>query len=893
MMKDSSIQYNTIRMRAGLTVFLHTITSLLVTAQVVYDFEDGALPGWEQSPPERWECSPDMVLEGEFSLHHAYDNPAAGVDYIGRDIRYPDLTDTLAVSFRVRHGYSPSSSNNWQLFILANSSHDLEPGSESSSGIIMGVNFTGSDDRVKVWQLLYGEAVEIISSGLNYQEVIGTSGEPLMKVTRNPDGNWSLECSPSGTADSMVLYGTGREIEPARGKYIGFRYAYTSAQDRKLWMDDLRIRGGFFSDTVPPQVIDQRITGLSSLEIRFSEDVSVPDTSCFSWKSDAAQSGTPGFEELPDTMHLSGRLCQLFFTARFPNRQQQQLHIGNVSDLEGNIIADTVLLFTQALAEFGDVVISELMTDPEPRVHLPPCEYVEICNRYEEEIGITGWTIRINNSVYVLDSAELSPGAYLVLTHENCAGQYGSATLQTVIGSMTALTNSGGDVALYDRHGRMIHRVEYEAMERYDRDRAEGGWSIERIDSENLCGGHENWTASADWKGGTPGAENSLVAEVPDLESPLLQYIGVPDSARVSLTFDEYLLLQPGEDGGFTVDGVPARCDFGLLPAAFRTIELTLKEAIGAGVDYELKISGVGDCAGNIVEEVQRRFRKPEMPRTGVPLVNEIMYDPVQGGSEYIELYNPGKGFLDLYDLKLRVTDPGSMEGTLVELSEDSHLLFPGAKVVFAKYSFALREEWGLGPDVDVVEVADWRSLPNGGACVQLTDRSGAILDQCCYHDSLHHDLVGVTTGVALERIHSGTCASLSQCWTSAAASVSYGTPGMQNSHSRLPSEPANTLELHPEVFSPDNDGFEDLLEIRLHVPGENRLVDIFITDLNGIRVREIVFRGIPGSGDIYSWDGIDDSGNIVLPGIYVVHVGIAGDRGMRFKRQACAIRYR
>lgn len=880
-------------MRTGLFICLFNSISLLVTAQVVYDFEEGTLPGWEQSPPERWECTSDRVLEGEFSLHHAYDNPTSGVDYIAMDIRYPDLTDTIAVSFRVRHGYHPSRSNNWQLFVLANSNSDLEPGSEISSGIIAGVNFTGSDDRVKVWQLLHGEAVEIVSSELNYQEMIGTSGEPFLRVTRDPDGTWSLGCSLSGAADSLVLYGTGREIEPARGKYIGFRYAYTSAQDRKLWVDDLRIRGGFFSDTVPPQVIGHGVTGLSSLEIRFSEEIKVPDVSSFSWQQESLQPGSSRVEEIADSIHLSGGVCQLFFTAGFPNRQEQQLLIKNVSDREGNVLADTVVYFIQALAEFGDVVVTELMTDPEPRVYLPPCEYVEICNRFEEEIDLNGWTIRINSREYALDSVGLSPGGYLVLTHEKCAGQYGSATQQAIIGSMTALTNSGGDVGLYDRYGRMIHRVEYEAMERYDRDRAEGGWSIERVDLDNLCGGHENWTVSAGWRGGTPGEANSLVAEVPDLESPLMQYIGVPDSARVSLTFDEYLLLQPGGKEWFTVDDVPAVNDFERLPAAFRTIELTLKEAISNGVDYELKIAFAGDCAGNVAEEVQRRFRMPELPRPRVPLVNEIMYDPVQGGNEYIELYNPGEDFLDLHDLKLRVTDPGSMEGTLVELSEDSHLLFPDAKVVLAKNSRALREEWGLGRDVDVVEVGDWRSLPNGGACVQLTDRAGEVMDQCCYHDSLHHDLVGVTTGVALERIHSGSCASLSQCWTSAAASVNYGTPGLQNSHSRLPSETGSMLELYPEVFSPDNDGFEDILEIRLEVPGENRLVDIFITDLNGIRVREIVFRGITGSGDIYSWDGLDDSGNSVLPGIYIVHLGIAGDRGMRFKRQACAVRYR
>ncbi|MEX0980503.1 MAG: lamin tail domain-containing protein [Bacteroidales bacterium] len=880
-------------MRRGFFLHLFSLVPLIVTGQVVHDFEDGTLSGWEQVPPGRWECTSNRALMGEYSLHHAYDNLAAGVDYIGMDIRYPDLTDTIAVSFRIRHGYNPSGSNNWQLFFLANSIHDLEPGSENVSGMVLGVNFIGSDDRVKVWQLHHGEAVEIVSSELNYQEIIGTQGEPFLRVTRDPFGNWSLECSLDGSADSLVRYGTGREIEPVRGRYAGFRYAYTSAQDRKLWVDDIRIRGGFFSDIVSPKIVGHRVTGQSSLEIQFSEEITAPAGASFSWQLTTSQTGGSLVEVMPDSVDHSGEVCQLFFASRFPNRQEQQLLIRNVSDYEGNTLSDTAIIFRQELAEFGDIVVTELMTDPEPRVHLPPCEYVEIFNRYEEEIDLDGWTIMINNSAYALDSARLLPGEYLVLTHLNCAGQYGDIRLQAIIGSMTALTNGGGGVGLYDRYGRMIHQVEYEAMERYDRDRAEGGWSIERIDLDNLCGGYENWIVSAGWRGGTPGKKNSLTAKVTDLVSPLLQYIGLPDSTSVSLNFNEHLLLQPGEEGGFTVDGVPSDNDFGPLPVAFRTVDLTLKKALGTGVDYELKISSVGDCAGNEMKEVHRRFRKPELPKPHVPLINEIMYDPVQGGNEYIELYNPGENFLDLHDLKLRVTEAGSLEGTLVEICWESLLLFPDAKVVFAINSRALREEWELVPDVAVVEVADWPRLSNGGACVQLTDRSGAVIDECCYHDSLHHDLVGVTTGVALERIHSGSCASLSQCWTSAAASVNYGTPGMLNSHSRLPSEPATFLEIYPEVFSPDNDGFEDMLEIRLQDPGEYRLIDIFITDLNGIRVREIVFRGITGGGDIYSWDGLDDNGNIVLPGIYVVHLGIAGDRRMRFRRQACAVIYR
>jgi hypothetical protein len=863
-----------------------------LVAQGTFGFEDGGLSGWIQSPPERWGTATDAALEGNYSLHHVYDNPAAGVDYIGRDIAYPDLTDTLTVTFRVRHGYNPSSSNNWQMFFLANNHAELEPGQPFSSAIIAGVNYTGSDDHVKIWQLYRGNVTEICSSGLNYQEVIGPSGTPLFRIIRYPDGRWSLGCSLSGSEDSLVHTGEGYEAESPGGKYLGFRYSYTSAQDRKLWVDGIRIGGRFSRDTVPPQVTRHGTAGLRAVEIIFSEEVIVCDSS-FVWLHTHGASGAEREGIRPDSVQTAGDLCRLFFSKDFPNRREQQLRVAHVADLEGNVMADTVLLFCQELSAFGDVVITEIMTDPEPRVYLPPCEYVEIFNRYYEAIDVTGWTIRINNSAYVLNPAVILPGGYLLLTHKNCAEMYGDISLQAIIGSATALTNSGGSVLLYDQYERMIHRVEYASMDRYDSDRSDGGWSLERLDPDNLCGGFENWGVSNGWSGGTPGSENSLRTKVPDYDPPLLQYIGVPDSCSVLLTFDEPVLLHPDGEHRFTVGNATYDGGSGPLPEAQRAILLGLNEPLVRDVIYGLKISGVGDCAGNLTGLLSEQFMLPALPRTGFPLVNEIMYDPVDDGNEYFELHNPGEDFLDLHDLRFRVTPAGSMEGKLVELSMDSHLLAPGGYVVFTGNSRALREEWELDRGVGVSEPVEWRSLPNSGGTLQITGRGGEVLDICCYHDSMHHDMVGITKGVALERIHAGSCVVVSQCWTSASASVNYGTPGRENSQ-RIPGvQNSSGLHIFPEVFSPDNDGFEDILEISLPDGDQHTLVDIFVTGTDGVRVRDIVFRGIRGTTDSYYWDGQDDGGRIALPGIYVVHVVISAERGKKVYRKACAVKYR
>ncbi|MCF8352035.1 MAG: hypothetical protein K9H15_12765, partial [Bacteroidales bacterium] len=137
-------------------VFLFLLLCMPVSGQLSVDFEDGTMAGWLQVPAGRWEVSGDRPLEGDSSLHHAFDNPVGGVDYIGRDLNYPDTTETLGISFEIRHGYSPSSGNNWQLFFLASKYSGLKAGDPGSSGMIMGVNFTGSDDRVKLWQIIRG-----------------------------------------------------------------------------------------------------------------------------------------------------------------------------------------------------------------------------------------------------------------------------------------------------------------------------------------------------------------------------------------------------------------------------------------------------------------------------------------------------------------------------------------------------------------------------------------------------------------------------------------------------------------------------------------------------------------------------------------------------------------
>ena len=867
-----------VKLLVGLAMFTGSIAS----AQVVIDFESGNLENWVQLPSGRWELSPDDPISGERSLHHGYDNHVGDTDLAGMDLLSPDLSDTIGISFRVRHAYNPSSNNNWQLFFLFDDPGKVFQGSGGGGGFILGVNFEGSDDLLKLWQLVGGELFEICATSLNYQETVGREEAAYLRLQRVPEGNWEIGFALPGEPPGTI--GRGKEVMVSKGRFAGFRYSYSSAQDRKLWIDDIRIDGHFFADTIPPWIQQHRIMGTNSIHLQFSEPVKAADQTAFMLEGEPA-----------DTVSISGQSCRLQFRDPFPNRLDLELEVRNVFDLEGNRLIDTLVYCRHQLAEFGDVVITEVMIDPEPVIYLPPCEYIEVYNRYEEPFFLDAWKVVVNGRTYEVSNDTLFPGEFLVITHEDCADRYPGKKVQPVLGSSTAITNSGGEIRLMDPHDRLIHLVIYESMERYDASRGEGGWSLERLDPDCLCGGYTNWMVSSAAAGGTPGEMNSQQYQVPDHDPPVLLSAGLPGDSLVELTFNEMVMLHQGQVTGIELNGKAFPGFPGGRTLVDKTFRLHPPEALVTGKEYVITLRDVQDCAGNMADHAEYTFRLSDRPSAGSPAINEVMYDPAPGGPEYIELYNPGREYLDLRDLKLGVADAGTWNVALVELSGDSHLMPPHKLVVLTDNARLLREEWALGWEPDVLEVEDWKRLPNDGSCIILTGRAGKTVDRLCYHDSLHHDFLAVTSGVALERIHNGQCdKALSLCWTSAGASAGYGTPGTENSRSSPGEVPAERiLELRPQVFSPDNDGFEDLLEIFVVNPGQVVLLDLFVTDLHGRHIRDIVRRGFGGNTDRFFWDGLDQNGKTILPGIYIIHLHVSDGGRKKISRASCAVTYR
>ncbi len=380
--------------KACLNCLILLLGPLYMWCQSPLGFEDGLVQiypdemGWRvaQLPPDRWGVDSLNPISGSYSLHHSFDNSLAGCDYFmmhhhpfrRSQAEDPIFSgDSLSFSFRIRHAYPPSSGNNWQVAILAEFERNI------MDGIVVGVNLVGSDDLVRLWRARDGEYEELCASGVNFQEEIGISEAPLFRLTWQWDGILKLWYSMDLSSEMQEI-ASCTLFDLPEGRSLVIRYEYSAAQDRKLWLDDLHLKGRFVADEVSPRVTGWMVESNGILDLIFSETIECTDSSRAVLFL-PGQSGEPLKDQtvVPDSFSVEESRLRLFFPFPFPNHKPLDLMVQGICDRDGNYMSDTLLQIMRNEAEWGDVVLNEVMADPDPPVVISLGEYVELFNRSE------------------------------------------------------------------------------------------------------------------------------------------------------------------------------------------------------------------------------------------------------------------------------------------------------------------------------------------------------------------------------------------------------------------------------------------------------------------------------------------------------------------------------
>jgi hypothetical protein len=252
-------------------------------------------------------------------------------------------------------------------------------------------------------------------------------------------------------------------------------------------------------------------------------------------------------------------------------------------------------------------------------------------------------------------------------------------------------------------------------------------------------------------------------------------------------------------------------------------------------------------------------------------VINEVLFDPVPGQSDYVELYNRSLKVIDASALFISNRTATGLPGTPVRTTDRPFLIFPEDYLLLCEDTVSLHRQYLVKHPEATLQVSSLPGYPDDEGTVVVLNGSGEVLDEVRYSKDWHYPLLNNREGVALERLNPGGSSDVSSNWHSAAATAGWGTPGYRNSQWFRDSSSTGTVFIQPRVFSPDGDGQDDYALISYAVEAAGFTANIFIFDAMGRQVRHLVKNSPLGRKGSFKWDGLDEGGRPLSPGIYVV----------------------
>jgi hypothetical protein len=523
-------------------------------------------------------------------------------------------------------------------------------------------------------------------------------------------------------------------------------------------------------------------------------------------------------------------------------------------------------------AQTFDVLIHEIMANPDPVVNLPNAEYIELYNRSNRIVSLNNWSITDNGGTAVLPSITLYPDSFIVLTSLNNAAFFTGKARTVGINRFPLLSNDGERLVLRDANGKVIHAVEYTDKWYRDNVKKNGGWSLELIDAQNPCAGAENWVASSSLTGGSPGKANTNKSTVRDRKPPLLIQAYPLSNQLLRLKFDEPMdstTLMPA--GRYSIAGNSGVISVHPVTPFYTEVRVTFSESFSPQSVYRVVVSDVTDCAGNkIAEQDFADFGLPDTAQPGDIIINEVLFNPRSSGVDFIELYNAGNRILDLKQFFIANTDENRSLIESYAIADSGFIVLPGNYVVISSDAAAVQREYFTPNPLHMLS-CKLPVLPNElGTCV-IHDKFLTRYDQLNYTDDMHVSLLDNTDGVSLERINPFRTTQDETNWTSASATAGFATPTYKNSQYADGSSVRALLDVSPEVFSPDNDGYRDVIQFSYQLAESGYTGNMIIFDAHGREVTSLMRNSILGTSGTISWDGSDNKDKTASIGIYTV----------------------
>jgi len=798
------------------------------------------------------------------NVHHQLQLNATedGTAYLS--LHTPQFQDVWEWNFYIRLNFSPSNNNFSRVYLTSNTT-DL------------------TSMFLKAYYLQFGENLAQDAIELFYQN--GTSHTPIcrgkdarianrfaiyVKVKYTEPNHWEI------LVDEMLngMYETdalGVSVEQFGHVALGVFCKYTTSNIKNFFFDDFYY-GPPIVDTVKPKVISvlPQQDG-KTLHIKFSKNVN-PETALLSSNYLINNNIRP---EECDYVGNDFSLVKISFQKEFEDRAEQTIQIEHIYDMSNNKMEPFLGKFCFAKIRRNDILITEIMAKPNPVVGLPDCEYIELHNfGIPDTVVLKNWKLRINNSNKNLPEIHIPPNGYIFLIANSCNGYNDETGTYMYRVSSLGIADGGAAITLYNTADEVIHEVRFSSSWHRNKHKANGGWSLEMIDPRNPCTGEDNWDSSISKQGGTPGKRNSIYGVNTDFIPPEVEKVTVADSMQLRVFFTETIFydhLKPLQlfeiDKGIKIASVSE------VPPNNNVLQIHLQNPIQLNVLYTLTLKDtLWDCVQNTVScHRSYRFALPSVPRPYDVVINEVLFN-ARGNTraEFVELYNRSQKVIDLATLRIGFGGTDLPEKSAIAVSS-GFLLFPNEYVVLCKHKSITEEQYYVPYTNRLIQCDSMPSYTNSSGIVFLSDKYYNTIDRFQYDEKMHYPLLTSVSGVSLERVSFERETQNENNWKSAAEGAGFATPGYQNSQFSNNKTFEDILKIEPEIFSPNQTGNSDYVEIQCSFEESENRVSITIFDRYGNLIKTIANNQICALHEVFLWDGVSEKNYRVPPDLYIV----------------------
>ena len=367
---------------------------------------------------------------------------------------------------------------------------------------------------------------------------------------------------------------------------------------------------------------------------------------------------------------------------------------------------------------------------------------------------------------------------------------------------------------------------------------------------------------------------------IPDTISPYINNALIIGNNKIELEFSEPLTNSAEDLNNYYLNSINNN-PFSVNINSSK-YELTFNDIFLANDTLKLNISNISDLSNNL-HDTLINLVVPDTARKGDLLINELLFDPLTGCEDFVEIYNTTNSSFDLNQFLIGDYDNGV--GNL-KLIDQHFIIGPKEYAVFTEDTTVVINDYPSNNNEAFIQT-DLPSFPNDSATVYILSPDSNIIDGFSYNDDMHFELINDPEGVSLEKIDPYGESSNVMLWHSASENSGWGTPGKMNSQNYNTEMRSSVFEVQTKVFSPDNDGVEDIALFNYNLSSPGFVGSVHIYDNLGRLIKQVLNNEFLGNSGILSWDGTNELGQKAAVGIYMVYFEYFNSSGDVFSQKS------